>query len=236
MPGTTSPARHRRAEAKGAGCGLRRPLSGPASPGADFGFAGPGKQDGRALARAREKGRSAAADTRAALGRRRLPVGARPSGSDGPPVVPRGGARGIGPSPAPRLLPGGRPLPTLPPPAGRAHRGRASGARSCPPPTPPPRSRRPGLFPATLPRNFPRFVLPLEMIYGSVLDRVSARRQEPSAEMCYILIYPSIMMETNKEESILHELLLRRARGIRSREGAAARALAAAGRGMVRRR
>lgn len=31
------------------------------------------------------------------------------------------------------------------------------------------------------------------MIYGSVLDRVSARQQEPSTEMCYILIYPSIM-------------------------------------------
>lgn len=43
---------------------------------------------------------------------------------------------------------------------------------------------------ATLPRNFPCFVLRLEMIYGSVLDRVSARRQELSVEMCYVLIYP----------------------------------------------
>lgn len=49
------------------------------------------------------------------------------------------------------------------------------------------------LLPATLPCNFPCFVLRLEMIYGSVLDRVSARRQEPGAEMCYVLIYPSIM-------------------------------------------
>lgn len=68
-----------------------------------------------------------------------------------------------------------------------------SGAGSCPPPTPTAHPAPGFLLLATLPRNFPCFVLRLEMIYGSVLDRVSARRQEPSAEMCYVLIYPSIM-------------------------------------------
>lgn len=59
----------------------------------------------------------------------------------------------------------------------------------------PPRSRPApaSLLPATLPRNFPRFVLRLEMIYGSVLDRVSARRPEPGAETCDVPICPSVM-------------------------------------------
>lgn len=117
----------------------------------------------------------------------RLGVG-RPTGS-----AEGRGLGGLGPSPAPRLLPRGRPLPTLPLPLLAEHTEAGSGARCCPPPTPASHPAPGFLFPATLPRNFPCFVLPLEMIYGSVLDRVSARRQEPSAEMCYVLIYPSIM-------------------------------------------
>lgn len=194
MPGTTSPAlatvEPRLKEPAAVSAARFRP---PGSPGADSGIAGPGKQ---------WTGEHSPAPGEGAQRSRRHPCSSRPtpatcrcaSGSNGPPVVPRGGGSGdSAPPQPPGFCPEGGHFPPSLSPCWPSTPRAGSRARSCPPSTPASQPAPRSLFPATLPRNFPRFVLPLEMIYGSVLDRVSARRQEPSAEMCYILIYPSIM-------------------------------------------
>lgn len=164
----------------------------PAGPGAAAGPSG----SGSARPGWRRPGEPSPAPAHGAQRRRRLPVSAPPVGRPREAPAAKGGgaeaghpAPGFGPGPGPE---GGHFPPFLSPCRPSAPRA-GPGAGSCPPPAPTSLPAPGFLLRATLPRNFPCFVLGLEMIYGSVLDRVSARRQEPSAEMCYVLIYPSIM-------------------------------------------
>ena len=68
--------RDRRAKAEGAGCGLRRPL--PPAPEPTLGPRGQASRGWASTRPRQEKGRSSAADGRAAHGGRRLPVSAPP--------------------------------------------------------------------------------------------------------------------------------------------------------------
>lgn len=128
----------------------------PPAPEPTLGPPGSGRaRSGRANPRQRlEKGRSAAAETRAAPRERRLPVSGPPGGTA--PVSRLVRAWGTRPPPPsrlqPGLRPGGRPLPTSLSPADGARRGRARGpgaARRPPHPTRRPGSSSRPLSPAT---------------------------------------------------------------------------------------
>lgn len=201
------PAGESRAKAEGAACRLSRP-SRPLALERTLGRPGSGSSGPARSGRAGEHYSPASWRRGAALqlrpeqplaGAGYLSVSpgiARPPGS----ACRRGaGTRVIWPPPSPAPL-ARAPAPSRraatshrpSPPAGRARCGRTPGPGAAHrPPHLPPGARC--LLPAALPSNFPCFVPRLEMLYGSVLDRVSARRQELGSEMCYVLISPSIM-------------------------------------------